>query len=119
MIQRVLHLQPALERLFALGKRDFPKFVPFELSDEEWDMVQTLASMLSVFVEPTVRMCKEKTSTLHMQLPWFHILLDDMAAMLKKLGGTKEAKKNPSGLASACLESWRVLNEYWNITDQH
>jgi hypothetical protein len=113
MIDRFLYLRRALERLFTFSRDN--KLEPFILNDEEWELLTRLHTILKIFVKPTEHLSGSKYPTLHLQLPYYSILLRQLSQFV-----TEEEERNngnPSTLSRACDDGWEILNEYWKKTD--
>jgi hypothetical protein len=112
MIERFLYLRPTLKRLLAFGLGNIQKF---PLLRSEWELLQRLVTILNIFVDPTVQLSGSKYPTLHLQLPWYLVLLKRLSDFV-----TEEEGRNlgdPTLLSEAYDEGWVVLNEWWKKTD--
>jgi hypothetical protein len=113
MIDRFLYLRRALERLFTFSREN--KIEQFVLNDAEWTLLERLQTILKIFVEPTVHLSGSKYPTLHLQLPYYSLLLRQLSQFV-----TEEEERNngnPFLLSRAVDDGWEVLNEYWKKTD--
>ncbi|KAA8893462.1 hypothetical protein FN846DRAFT_757268, partial [Sphaerosporella brunnea] len=77
MIDRFLYLCQALQRLFTFSCEN--KIEQFVLNDEEWKLLARLHTILKIFVEPTEHLSRSKYPTLHLQLPYYSILLRQLS----------------------------------------
>jgi hypothetical protein len=106
MIERIVYLKPALQRLIAFDAA----LSPFSLNDEEWKLLDRILKVLEIFLSPTLHLSGSKYPTLHLQLPYYSMLL----ASLHKLSASEEYDI----VGTACAEAWELLNDYWCKTDQ-
>lgn len=112
MVEHLLYLRPALERLIQFeGKLGLAGFT---LSDENWTLLERLQEILSIFVVATTRLSTSRYPTLQYQLQYFTILL-------KNLYIFKEKEKDGGliVLGNACEDGWTIFNEYWKKTDSY
>lgn len=73
MIERILYLRHALERLIRLEEKLGPS--GFFLSVNDWSMLEKLREILEIFVLATTRVSATRYPTLQLQLPYFTLLL--------------------------------------------
>jgi hypothetical protein len=106
MIERFLYLKTALQRLIMFDAA----LSPFGLDDQEWDLLERVFKVLGIFVAPTTHLSGSKYPTLHLQLPYYSMLL-------ASLGKLSESEENDI-VGTACAEAWELLNDYWCKTDQ-
>lgn len=115
MLERLLYLRPALDRLMAFQKKLGP--AGFRLTSEDWDLIERLVAILSIFVKVTKKVSAIKYLTLYFQLPFFTYLLRQLNEFNDS---TEEGEAEEYQILNkACREGWEVLNTYWQKTDNH
>lgn len=115
MLERLLYLHPALDRLIAFEKKLGP--AGFKLTPEDWDLIERLVAILSIFVKVTKKVSAIKYPTLYFQLPFFTYLLRQLNEIIDSI--EKGEVGEHEILNKACKECWEVLNTYWQKTDNH
>jgi len=109
MIDRMLYLRPAITKLVASEK----KLQAVQLSSADWALLERLKRILSVFVRAATRLSGSKYPTLQMQLPYYAALHKRLAILHHE----EELAIDHPSIATACFESWNILNNYWTYTD--
>ncbi len=84
------------------------------LREEDWKLVETIASILKPINEATLAMCAEKVHTISLMMPFFDSVLEalrDVKDLLRILGaGSEEADTIADGL----LQRKRKLRAFRN-----
>lgn len=105
MLERMLYLRPALERLIAFETKLGPS--GFTLSQSDWEIIQKLTDILKIYVTRTTYLCATSYPTLQVQLPFY-------MAILRQLTTFKNDNEfDYPVLYTACSEAWEILNNYW------
>ena len=124
MIQRALHLRPALERLLAIdNSQKFSKArIPLTLSHSDWKTLERLEKILCLFVDATEFASGASYPTLSSQLPYYQYLQNSLHELIEK---ERERENNiePDTAAykiwAAADDAYRKLNQYWVKTDSN
>ena len=124
MIQRALHLRPALERLLAIdNSQKFSKArIPLTLSHSDWKTLERFEKILSLFVDATEFASGSSYPTLSSQLPYYQYLQNSLHELIEK---ERERENNiaPDTAAykiwAAADDAYRKLNQYWVKTDSN
>lgn len=112
MLERMIYLRPALERLIRLEYKLGPS--GFVLSSTDWDLLDRLKEVLSIFVVATTHISATQYPTRQFQLPYYTILLRDLYIFKDE-----EKEYGILALAKACEDSYNLLNRYWKKNDEH
>ena len=111
MLERLLYLQPAIERLTLFEER----LSEFTLTEGDWNMLSSVKDILHSFHDSTTRLSAVQYPTLLLQLPYYELLLRHFRYL-------RSEEKDKSGASSvlfkACDAGFTVLNSYWNKSDE-
>lgn len=111
MLERMLYLRPALERLIAFETKLGPS--GFVLGEADWDIIQKLCNILKIYVTRTTFLCATSYPTLQAQLPFYTAILRQLNTMID------DTEFDYPALHIACGEAWAILNDYWQKVDTH
>lgn len=115
MLERMLYLRPALDRLISFQYRLGP--ADFKLSEGDWEITERLTKVLEVFAKVTAKVSAVRYPTLYFQLPFFTYLLRELT---KFIDASEEGEVEAHfTIHEACKEGWEILNSYWQKVDNH
>ena len=111
MLERLLYLRPAIDRLTLFEER----LSEFTLTDGDWNLLSSVKDILHSFHDSTTHLSAVQYPNLLLQLPYYELLLRHFRYL-------RSEEKDKSGSASilfkACDASFTVLNSYWNKSDE-
>jgi len=104
MLNRLLQLRPAVHAVCKLeeGLR------LYALSDDDWNLLSRLRSILDIFVKATEHLSGSSYLTLSVQLPYFVVLASRLEQLVEEL---RETDPN-SDLLAALTQAWIKLDKY-------
>lgn len=112
----MLYLHLALDHLIAF--EDKLGDCGFHLMDEDWILLGRLAEILELFITVSVHLSESQYPSLHLQLPYFNILLQALFKITEEEKDEDEDEGNET-LAAACEDGYNILNKYWKKTDTY
>lgn len=104
MLDRLLQLRPAVHAVCRIEE----SLKQHALSDEDWDLITELRTILSIFVKATEHLSGSSYPTLFTQLPYFVYL----ASRLEKVVDDLKIHHAKSDLLQAVSQAWHKLNQY-------
>jgi len=124
MIERALYLRPALERLLAVDNtRKFSKArTPLTLSLRDWDTLERVSRILSLFVDATEFASGSTYPTLSSQLPYYQFLqnaLHELIESERPMQDDPDPISTTYKICSAADDAYQKLNQYWVKTDSN
>ena len=124
IIERALYLRPALERLLAVDNtRKFSKAqTPLTLSLRDWDTLERVSRILSLFVDATEFASGSTYSTLSSQLPYYQFLqnaLHELIESERPMEDDPDPTSTTYKICSAADDAYQKLNQYWVKTDSN
>jgi len=124
MIERALYLGPALERLLAVDNtRRFSKArTPLTLSLRDWDTLERVSRILSLFVDATEFASGSTYPTLSSQLPYYRFLqnaLNELIESEQPIEDDPDSASTTYKICAAADDTYQKLNQYWVKTDSN
>ena len=124
MIERALYLWPALEPHLAVDNT--PKFskarTPLTLSLRDWDTLECVSTILSLFVNATEFASGSTYPTLSSQLPYYQFLqnaLHELIASERPMEDDPDHTSTTYKICSAADDAYQKLNQNWVKTDSN
>ena len=121
MLERILELRPAIDAVCRYVNLKIYYFIEiltniycrleerlqrFQLSIEEWSLLQHLKDILDIFIKATEHLSGSSYPTLSAQLPYFSVLATRLEAIVDK------ERASGSIFHEACVARWQKLDEY-------
>jgi len=124
MIERALYLRPALERLLAVDNtRKFSKArIPLTLSITDWNTLERVSRILSLFVDATEFASGATYPTLSSQLPYYQFLQNALHELIESERPMEDDPDPTSTTYKICLaadDAYQKLNKYWVKSDSN
>ena len=125
MIERVLGLRPALDRLLTFDPSRAFQRLQLTLNSSDWILFAKLGNILQVFVLGTKFASSPTYPTLTMQLPYYQFTQNKLHRLI--LAEWENFSYDESQLDAttslllwaAADEAYKKLNLYWQKTDSH
>ena len=104
MLDRLLKLRPEVHAVSRLEDT----LRPYTLIEDNWNLLEQLKQILSIFVKATETLSGSSYPTLSIQLPYYVVI----AARLEKLIESFRQTDLSSHLIQALNQAWVKLNQY-------